>query len=127
MKVRFFYHPPVFKGGSYVTAKRGNKGQLKRTKGGVTGKFIRMSELYRHFAKGWDGLDFSEKSLVEMFNSESYGTPVDQKKNGFYVGKQWLNVSVAMWLEDIAKGHLPKYELYSDPNLPHWWLDGILK
>jgi len=84
-----------------------------------------MADLYRYFASGWTGLDFSDESLIDMFNSESFGTHVDKNKNGFYVGKQWLNVTVAMWKEDQSKGHLVLSELYEDENLPRWWLDNI--
>lgn len=62
-----------------------------------------------------------------MFNSESYGLPsatdLEGNRNGFYRGKQWAGVSIAMWKEDIAKGQLKVWELYEDPKLPHWWLD----
>lgn len=85
-----------------------------------------MAQMYRQFANAWQAnLDFSDASLIEMFNSESYGTPVDKKRNGYFIGKQWLNVNVAMWKEDQRKGHLVVSELYDDPKLPHWWLDGI--
>lgn len=63
-----------------------------------------------------------------MYNSETYGIPIqDIKKNGYYVGKQWLGVTVSMWKEDIEKGYLTRCELYNDPNLPGWWLDKVLK
>ncbi len=32
-----------------------------------------------------------------------------------------------MWREDLRRGLLFKYELYEDPNFPHWWLDSVLK
>ncbi len=63
---------------------------------------------------------------VELFNSESYGTPVSDN-NGYALGKKWMNVTIAMWIEDINKGLLFKCELYEDENLPHWWLDSIFK
>lgn len=86
-----------------------------------------MSEVYKHFAKDYkDFCDFSDESLIELFNSESYGTEV-KSNNGFYVGKKWLNVTVKMWKEDIEAGLLYKHELYADPNLPDWWLDNVLK
>lgn len=86
-----------------------------------------MAELYRHFGRDWkDCLDFSDESLIELYNQESYGGRVDPK-NGFYHGKKWLNVTVKMWLEDIEKGYLFKQELYEDENYPHWWLDSIFK
>lgn len=117
----------MIKGGCYDTAKRiGNKGQVKTTIGGVSKKFKRMAEVYRIFSKDWEHmLDYSDDAMIEMYNSESYGTPVS-RTNGFYVGKQWLNVNVQMWKEDISKGYLQKCELYDDPKFPHWWLDNVL-
>lgn len=86
-----------------------------------------MSEVYKIFAEDYKAFcDFSDESLIELFNSESYGTDV-KPNNGFYVGKKWLNVTVKMWKEDIESGLLFKYELYSDLKYPHWWLDSVLK
>ena len=86
-----------------------------------------MSEIYRYFSRHWEHvLDFSDGSLIELFNHESYGTPCSSK-NGFLVGKQHLNVNVTMWKEDIEKGLLFKSELYSDGNFPEWWLDSIFR
>ena len=66
--------------------------------------------------------------MVDMFNSESYGTELpNPKHNGYFIGKQWMGVTVSMWKEDISKGYLRRTELYDDPRLPHWWLDKILK
>lgn len=86
-----------------------------------------MCEVYRIFSKDWEHLhDYSDQSLVELFNHESFGSPISSK-NGFYLGKKWLNVHVEMWLEDIQKGLLFKSELYADPKFPHWWLDSIFR
>ncbi len=113
-------------GGCYVIAKR-NKGQLVRTVGGLTGKFKRMCEIYRIFSKDWEHLhDYSDQSMIELYNHESYGTPISQK-NGFALGKKWLSVQVTMWKEDIDSGLLFKHELYNDDKFPHWWLDSIFK
>ena len=87
-----------------------------------------MSELYRVFANDWkDCLDFSDVALLELYNYESYGGVRPASNNGFYHGKKWLNVNVAMWKEDISRGMLCRRELYEDPKLPHWWLDSVLK
>lgn len=75
----------------------------------------------------WKHLDFSDTALIEMYNSESYGTPVNRNTNGFYIGKQWLNVQVAMWKEDRLNGHLILSDLYLDSKFPHWFLDSIFK
>ena len=86
-----------------------------------------MAELYRHFGKPWEHiLDFSDEALIELYNHESYGTELSAK-NGFATGKQFLNVQVTMWREDLNAGMLFKCELYSDPAYPHWWLDSVTK
>lgn len=86
-----------------------------------------MCEVYKHFSKDWQHcLDYSEDMMLELYYSESYGDDVSET-NGYFVGKRWLNVNVATWLEDIRKGYLFKYELYEDPDLPDWWLDKIFK
>lgn len=93
----------------------------------MSNKFKRMSELYKVFAKDWEHLcDFSDEMLIELYNSESYGTTVSPK-NGFALGKKWLSVNVKMWKEDIKIGTLFKKELYEDPKFPHWWLDSVFK
>lgn len=86
-----------------------------------------MSKLYEIFANDWKQFhDFSEESLVELYNSESFGCKVSSK-NGFALGKKWLNVNVAMWKEDVEKGLLHIQELYEDRKFPHWWLDSVFK
>lgn len=86
-----------------------------------------MSELYRYFSRDWEHvLDYSDQSLLDLYNQESYGGHIDSK-NGFAVGKKWLNVYVASWRESIAEGTLFRHELYEDPELPSWWLDRVLK
>ena len=109
---------PILKGGCYVIAKRK-----------VSKKFRKMSEVYKIFSRQWEHImDYGEESLIEMFNHETYGTEIkDRKRNGYYVGKQWLNVHIEMWKEDIQKGYLRKQELYDDPLFPHWWLDSVFK
>lgn len=93
----------------------------------MSGKFKRIAELYKQFGSSWEGLDWSDQALIDMFNSESYGTPVDERRNGYFIGKQWMGVTVSMWKEDLNKGYLTRAELYDDPRLPHWWLDRVLR
>lgn len=87
--------------------------------------------MYRHFGRDWTDLDWSDSALIDAYNSESYGTPTPNEmivsRNGYYIGKQWMGVSVSMWKEDIRKGYLRRQELYEDPSFPHWWLDSVLK
>lgn len=106
-------------------------GQPRLTIGGVKPKFKKMAELYKWFGKDWTGLDWSDQALINAYNGESYGSPTKEEllksRNGYYIGKQWMGVTVSMWKEDLEKGYLGRRELYEDPNLPHWWLDLVLK
>lgn len=87
-----------------------------------------MYPLYEYFSRGWkDCLDYSDESLFDLYYNESQGRGTVKENNGYAHGKKWLNVTVAMWLEDIEKGNLFKNELYEDPDLPHWWLDMVLR
>jgi len=82
-----------------------------------------MVPLYRYFARSWNHcLDFSEDALYEMYWHESRGEGHPAANNGYHVGKRYLNVAVAQWREDMFKTLWP-WELYLDPDLPHWWLD----
>ena len=73
----------------------------------------------------------SDQAIIDAYNGESYGSPAKtellKKKNGYYIGKQWMGVIVSMWKEDLEKGILRRQELYDDPDLPDWWLDQVLK
>ena len=86
-----------------------------------------MSELYVHFGRSMGpSLNFSDEALLSLYNHESYGTDLSPK-NGFAVGKQYLNLQVTSWREAIRRGIIAKFELYEDPAYPHWWLDSVLK
>ena len=94
----------------------------------VSKNYLRMSEVYRIFSSPWKQiLDFSDEALVDMYQYETHGVSIrNQNKNGFYVGKQWMDVNIKMWREDIQAGILTKHELYSDNTFPRWWLEKIL-
>lgn len=88
-----------------------------------------MAELYRIFAEPWkEVLDFSDDALLSLYNHESYGTSLSEK-NGYGVGKQYLNLTVTAWKQMIYEGTLAKFELYEDPKYKdyHWWLDSVFK
>ncbi|MFA6198872.1 MAG: hypothetical protein WC679_00485 [Bacteroidales bacterium] len=86
-----------------------------------------MCGIYRIFSGDWkDCLSFSDDMMLELYYSESYGDKVSYN-NGFYYGKKYLNLQVNMWIEDIKKGYLTKYELYQDGTFPDWWLNNVLR
>lgn len=88
-----------------------------------------MSEVYKYFSHEYTDFDFSEEMRLELQNHESLGNKVCplSPKNGFALGKKWLNINVAMWIEGIEEGTFFKYEFYKNPNYPHWWLDSIFE
>lgn len=103
-----------------------HRNNLTRTIGGVSGKFKKLVEVYRIFAKDWEHLfDFSDEMIVELYNCESFGLPVSEK-NGYYLGKKWMDVQIKMWKEDLQVGIISKYELYEDETFPRWWLEKVL-
>jgi hypothetical protein len=91
-----------------------------------------MSEVYRHFSQPWAHLcDFSDEARHAMYLYESRGIPLPadpdpRRRNGFQLGKHWMDVTVSMWKEDLAKVLLFRQELYAEPCYPHWWLDLVL-
>lgn len=38
-----------------------------------------------------------------------------------------MDITIAMWREDISRGHLSRWELYKYGKYPEWWLDSVLK
>lgn len=88
-----------------------------------------MTDIYKIFSKELSSpLSFSEDNLVEMFKYETYGIKSESlKDNGFYVGKQYMDLHITTWREDLRKGLLLERELYEDGTFPSWWLDKVLK
>lgn len=78
---------------------------MKRTK-----KWERMGEIYKKFAVDYNFADFSEEAKDEMFLHESLGYPVSPE-NGYYLGKRYMDATIAMWKEDILQGTLLTQEL----------------
>ncbi len=80
---------------------------------GVSKKYALRAALYRRVAKSQKnkGFVFDEKALREMHDWESRGVGnVDKQKNGFAYGKWCVDLSVAMWVEDLNKGDFCKAE-----------------
>lgn len=94
----------------------------------ISKKWLKMAEMYKRFATDFPSADFSRKSAEDMFIFESKGIQLLKgHNNGFAFGKKWMDVTLAMWKEDIEKGNLFIEELLHD-NYPKWFLkkSGIL-
>ncbi len=85
-----------------------------------------MAEIYKIFSKDFSELVYDDNALEEMFLYESRGIRINNPRNGYLAGKQWMDVNIAMWKEDIHTSLLTKEELYLDETFPHWWLDKVL-
>lgn len=90
-------------------------------------------EVYRPFAEraGFEGMDFSEEAAFALYERETYGRGTVGNGNGFAEGKRLVDITVAMWMEDLYPTAvyppiLFPWELYEDPNLPDWWLDRVI-
>lgn len=86
-----------------------------------------MSEIYRNFCPNETCYSFDEYSAMEMYSFESTGSPrlslTSEQRNGFLVGKHWMDATIKMWREDIEIGNLTADELLVD--FPEWFLKKI--
>lgn len=97
-----------------------------------TSKFNRMAQAYRYFGREFTNLDWSDKAKQELFDYESRGIGSFNRdsENGFYQGKRLMDITVAMWLEDLNAGlcgepqTLFAWELYIQ--YPKWLIDMII-
>lgn len=87
-----------------------------------------MCEVYVIFSKDWENIcDYSHERMLELYVLESTGKGRCDDRNGYSIGKRYLNVTLKMWKEDLSSGILFKEELYNDGKYPTWWLDKVLK
>lgn len=94
-----------------------------------------MAEIYRSFSGNRPNLDFSDDAAAEMFAWESRGEGdlalglfnlrPDGRYNGYAVGKHLMNVTVAMWRQDLRDGLLLHSDL--EQEFPAWFLDRVLR
>ena len=106
----------------------------------MTKKWLRMAEMYKHFAKPWNHLcDFSEEAKQAMFDYESKGIGNLKQDifsqeicNGYALGKHWMDVNVSEWKrglteQDLGWTKVPPilyiHELLVD--YPEWFLKKV--
>lgn len=98
----------------------------------TTSKFERMAQAYRHFGRELQNLDWSDEAKQALFNYESrgIGSFARDSENGFFQGKRLMDITVAMWNEDL-NAHLrgePRtlfsWELYIQ--YPKWLIDMVI-
>ena len=79
---------------------------------GISKKYAMRAAYYRRVARShMSGLDFSEEALRALHAKESRGVgSVDKAVNGYAYGKWLIDLSVAMWVEDIQSGNACKAE-----------------
>lgn len=88
-------------------------------------KWQRMAEIYKRFALDYPQADLSADAASAMYAHETHGEPLpDKPMNGYAVGKKVMDITVAMWKEDIRDGLLFVHELQSD-GYPDWFLERV--
>ena len=89
----------------------------------ISKKWLEMAEIYKRFAKGYPQADFSNEAAIAMYAHETHGNNLERtdKINGFELGKKWMDVTLAMWREDIPQGLLTVKELLDD-GYQEWFL-----
>jgi len=86
----------------------------------ISKKWRKISEIYKKFLeKDWE-VDLSEDAALEMYLFESFGQGKPSNKNGYYLGKKWMDVFIEQYKKDIKEGLLFPFELKED--FPDWWL-----
>lgn len=100
----------------------------------MTDQWKSLAALYRRFAGDDPSLDFSTEAAERCYQHETFGTGdnpygvfAQGRMNGYAIGKQWLNLQITSWQRDIRAGLLSKWELRSDPTLPHPWIDNLIR
>ena len=92
-------------------------------------KWMRMSKVYEYFTQNVsEFFTFDDDAKLEMYIYESLGTPIPKESNGYFLAKKNMDITLAMWNEDLLNGLLLKSELYNDPALQdlHWWLEKVV-
>lgn len=98
----------------------------------ISKKYDRITAAYQYFAGTLDA-DYSTRAKEDMYAFETFGTPRinyavpddDGNYNGYAVGKHWMDVTLAMWHEDLKTGIITKFEIYSDDDVPDFIKDII--
>lgn len=89
-------------------------------------KYRKLRPIYDHFGREYVAMDFSDNAFEAMYVYESNGGTTPDQQNGYFWAKRMIDITVAMWREDVGSEFLPRCELYDDPNYPNWWLDKVL-
>lgn len=94
----------------------------------ISAKWRRKAVIYEYLARQvCPSLDFSEWAAMQAFLHESCGTKVeDPNRNGFVVGKMWVNVQEDAWREGIREGLFSRQELLEDQDIPTGWAETAL-
>jgi hypothetical protein len=86
-----------------------------------------MAEMYKRFAMtDYPDADWGLEAAAALYNYESRGVPMppSDRLNGFLLGKKVMDITVAMWKEDIPSMGLTVDELLSD-GYPEWFLKQV--
>lgn len=90
-----------------------------------TKRWLEKADLYMRFASDTGNYTYTPTDAMEMFTFESTGKGSVGELNGFALCKKRLDITLAMWKEDIVNGLLTKYELIQD-GYPESWISRVL-
>lgn len=82
-----------------------------------------MQPIYARFAAEYSDHDFSEAAAFEAYLWETNGIKPQNNRNGYVLGKKWMDVTISAWREDWGQT-LGRKELYED--FPKWFIDKVL-
>ena len=95
-------------------------------------KWLKMAEIYEMFIPEHLECTTTDNDKQAMYRFETFGEgnleanlfQLEPPFNGYLIGKRFMDITVAMWREDIPQGILYKYEL--EEHYPKWWLDRVI-
>jgi hypothetical protein len=94
-------------------------------------RYIVISDVYRRFAEDGfaRGFDFSDVARETCYQLETFGvgkreTIFNTERNGYIIGKRLMDITIAMWKEDLRRGFLSIRELEMDW-YPSWVIDKV--
>ena len=101
----------------------------------ISREYRAMACMYRRFARAaYSDCDFSKQALMDAYEFESRGRGrlaggvFENTNNGYPIGKKLVNISVAMWKEDIEAPGYPKVLTRHELSTwyPRWFLRKII-
>jgi hypothetical protein len=95
----------------------------------ISKKWLKIAPIYYRFVDSPEAFDWSEQAALEAYLLESQGigktsrSIFEQNKNGYVLGKKWMDATIKMWISNLNDCLLSPQDLYKDFRGFEWFLD----